>query len=433
MKSKYLLWAVLTCFTAIALFLTFNKHSRAGCFNYHSEIWSDKAGYYVYLPAALKYGLNPDSFPDSIIQKTGNGFALDHKNKKVLTKYPCGVAMLQLPFYLLANTLAAPLHFEPDGFSHIYNWSVDVAAVFYLVLGLFFMGAALKSRGGGRSAFLVPLALFLGTNLYYYALDESGMSHIYSFALFCSGLFLLQHTNYLKSGSRLNILVLGVIGGLIVVVRPTNIIFLLSYFFLDCNSKTDLALRVKRLLQPAVFLPVILGFLAAITPQLLYWNYAYGSFFHYTYGNEGFNWLHPKLAETWFAPRCGLFLYTPLWLIIVAGLGWMIRQKEANGQFLAGLFLVISYVFASWYDWGFGCALGGRSYVEYLSVMSIPLASLFEKFRGGNRSIRVGFLMLMLAMVALNLKMTYSYDGCFAGLNDWDWPAYFRFIASPTK
>lgn len=308
-----------------------------------------------------------------------------------------------------------------------------MAAVFYLVLGLFFMGAVLKSRGAGRSAFLVPLALFLGTNLFYYAIDESGMSHIYSFALFCNGLFLLQHTNYLQSGSRGNILLTGIISGLIVVVRPTNIIFLLSYFFLDCNSKTDLTLRVKRLLQPVKLLTVVLGFLLAVTPQLLYWKYAFGSVFSYTYGNEGFNWLHPMLAETWFAPRCGLFLYTLLWIIIVAWLIWMIRQKMMNGIFLAGLFLVISYFFSSWYDWGFGCALGGRSYVEYLSVMSIPLASLFEKIEGENRVIRAGCWVLILALVVFNLKMTYSYDGCFAGLNDWDWAAYLRFILSPTK
>ena len=138
MKTRYLYIVGVLCFLGITLFLTFNRHSKSGYFNYHSEIWADKSGYYVYLPAAFKFNFNPNNFPDSIEINTGNGFALDERNGKVITKYTYGVALMQSPFFCLAEILAEPLNFEKNGFSPIYHWCINVASVFYLVIGLIF-------------------------------------------------------------------------------------------------------------------------------------------------------------------------------------------------------------------------------------------------------------------------------------------------------
>jgi len=139
MKAKYLYTIGVLCFIGFTLFLTFNRHSKSGYYNYHSEIWADKAGYYVYLPAALKFNFNPNNFPDSVDIKTGNGFILDQENDKVITKYTYGVALLQMPFFGLAELLAKPLNFKQNGFSPIYHWSINISSVFYLFLGLFFL------------------------------------------------------------------------------------------------------------------------------------------------------------------------------------------------------------------------------------------------------------------------------------------------------
>jgi len=184
MKNRYIYWIGLVLFFGVLLFLTFNKHSKSGYFNYHSEIWADKAGYYSYLPAALRFKFNPDNFPDSIDHKTGNGFNLDYKNKKVRTKYTYGVALLQLPFFCIADVLSNPLNFESNGFSPIYHWCINVASIFYLMLGLIFLFLFLKTSFGTQTSFLVTISIFLGTNLFYYSIDETGMSHIYSFFLF---------------------------------------------------------------------------------------------------------------------------------------------------------------------------------------------------------------------------------------------------------
>src|SRR5690554_5459863 len=96
--GRILAWMGVLAFTALVIFLSFNRHSKSGYFNYHSEIWADKAGYYVYLPAAFKFNFDSRQFPDSIQIKTGGGFELLQDQQKVVTKYPYGVALLQAPF-----------------------------------------------------------------------------------------------------------------------------------------------------------------------------------------------------------------------------------------------------------------------------------------------------------------------------------------------
>ena len=91
-------WVVFIGFFALALFLTFNRHSKSGYFNYHSEIWADKSGYYIYLPATIIYGFHPEKFPAGIDDSLGNGFMLECENNKVRTKYFSGVAFYNFHF-----------------------------------------------------------------------------------------------------------------------------------------------------------------------------------------------------------------------------------------------------------------------------------------------------------------------------------------------
>ena len=433
MKKSYLNIIGIVFFLGIALFLTFNKHSKSGYFNYHSEIWADKAGYYVYLPAAIKFNFNSAKFPDSIDTKTGDGFTLDESNGRVLTKYTYGVALMQLPFFCLADLFAKPLNFENNGFSPIYHWSVNIASVFYLILGLIFLFKFLNYQFDKQSSLLTIITIFLATNLYYYSIDETGMSHIYSFSLFSMFLYFLRTTNYLQNDGIWKSLTFGLLIGLIILIRPTNVLFISTFLFLDINDQSDIFLRIKRLFHPKRLIPVILGVSIIVLPQLLYWNYASGTLLNYSYGNEGFNWINPKLLNTWFSPNNGLLLYTPFYLLVIAFLFLMIKNKKGNGFYLMILFLTISYTFSSWWSWSFGCAFGARSFVEYLSVFSIPVAYVFFRIRKLSAIKLVSLVTLVIVLIAFNLKLTYSYDGCFYGKNAWDWNWYIELVKSPTK
>jgi hypothetical protein len=148
----------------LLLFLNFNRHSKHGSFNYHSEIWADKAGYQVFLPALLYYNFDASQFPEDIARNTGTGFSLDTKNNKVLTKYPIGVAVLQSPFFALGAIIDKITHTsEPLGYTATQHKMIGLSTVFYSTIGLLLLFLSLSDTK--RSVrYLVLFLVVFGTN-----------------------------------------------------------------------------------------------------------------------------------------------------------------------------------------------------------------------------------------------------------------------------
>jgi len=100
-----------------------------------------------------------------------------------------------------------------------------LCGVFYACLGLFFLYKNLVRHFAPRIAFLTCFATIGGTNLYYYTIAEMAMSHVYSFCLFAAFIFYVPRLY--KENKLINYIVLSVLLGLIVLIRPTNIIIAL--------------------------------------------------------------------------------------------------------------------------------------------------------------------------------------------------------------
>jgi len=425
----------LLLFSGLLIFLTFNrhKHSKNGYFNYQSEIWADKAGYNVYLPATFMYGFDAAAFPESIDSLTGNGFRLDQETKIMHTKYTYGVAFMQAPFFLLAYGYSNILGQPSNGYNPIYHAIVNISAVFFLVMGLFFLFKFLSFQYSWSTSFVAVAILFLGTNLYFYSIDDTGMSHVYSFFLFALYLYILRKSNYLEKLKTSNLIIIGLISSLMLLIRPTSAVFLLVFIFLDVRGKNEISNRLQNLFKAKPIFIFILSFMIIWLPQFLYWKYSTGNYFSYTYTNEGFSFLNPKLHYTWFSPLNGLFLYTPLYLLVIFGIVKMIQKRIANGWVLLVLFLVISFVFSSWWDWSFGCSFGARSFVEYLAIFVLPIAYILSQHSDFTLIQKIFLIAVVVALIAFNLKLTYTYDSCFFGKGVWDWSEYRSLITSPTK
>ncbi len=270
MKRSWVILGALLLFGA-CIFLSLNWHSHSPKFTYHSEIWADRAGYHVYLPAAFDYHFDPEAFPKGIDHRTGNGFLLDSIPGRVITKYPCGEAMLRIPFYLVGKALRSADDPLGAGFTLVDHAMVDVAASFYGVLGLLLLFWTLKNRIKSSSALATVFAILTGTNLLFYLIGDPGMSHVYSFFLFSAFIFTLDHTD--RSGLRTkHLILLGLLTGLIVVTRPTNIFFVPFAFLVTSSSWTDLVERLKSFATPRHFLRFILGAAIMCSPQMLYWQ-----------------------------------------------------------------------------------------------------------------------------------------------------------------
>ncbi|MCF8235788.1 MAG: hypothetical protein K9G67_12685 [Bacteroidales bacterium] len=431
MRYKNFLLLLLILFSGLMLFVSFNMHRVSGYFNYHSQIYSDRAGYYVYLPALFEYEFKADRFPDSVDVKTGHGFQLDHATGKVKTKYTYGIALMQLPFYLMAEAAACPLDQKPNGFSPVYHRVLNVAAVFYLMLGLVFLRKFLKSYFKEGVVLLLLITILSGTNLFYYAVDAVGMSHVYSFALFCIYLYLLKKTGYLEAKFGYHFILLFAVAALIILIRPSNLLFVILACFIDAENGRAIMNRLSKLLRARILLYGLGIFLLVFLPQMLYWYYLNGSMINYSYDQEGFNWLEPRFAVVLIAPENGLLPYNPLYLFILASFVLMIKKRIWNGLLILVMFALLLYMVSSWWAPTYGCSFGARNFVEYIAVFSIPLGYWFKSLLKMNLNKQLGFWILLLFFILVNLKLTYTFDDCFFGTKVWDWNEYFRLLLAP--
>lgn len=429
MKSKTAA-LVLVLLTGLNIFLALNRHSRSNPYSYHGELWADRAGYFMYLPAATSFGFDARRFPAGLDTLTGGGFTLDTLTGRVLTKYTSGVALLQAPFYLAGHGAAHVLGIPAGHFGPVDRVIVDVAAPVLLSLGLWCLFLVLRVRhGDGLSAWTL-LGIYAGSNLFYYTIGDPGMSHVYSFFLFA--LLLLLMDRHAKAGrGTWHLFGIGLVAGWIVLVRPTNLVFLLVAPFALAE---DLRAGMERSasLKGKAFVALPAGALLVWIPQLLYWQYAFGSAITWPYVNEGFtNWASPHLLEFWFAPNNGLFLNTPFYLLVPISMGWLWRTRYRSTSIAAMLAMVAtSYIGASWWVWHFGCGFGGRIMVEYIALFAVPLTALTDVVLR-----RVGRWMpitVFCFLAAYNLKLVYSFGDCW--FHDvWDWQAFGRMLFGPTK
>ncbi len=328
----------------IISFLVLQRHQNTGYFNWRSKMWGDAVGYYVYLPATFIYDFDAAKLPEKITEKTGDGFIINEQGK-IITRYSCGVAILQAPVFLGVHLFAGLTGEEQDGFSGIYHFVSSFAAIIYSFLGILLLWHFLQGYFNKWISSLTILTLFFGTNLLYYTIDATGMSHVYSFFLFAF-LLVLSKLFFTENRQRKKIIyfiLISLVSSLIVLIRPTNIAFVGLVFILDCNSWNDLKLRFIQVFSIKNIIILAISLFIVFLPQLIYWKYASGSYFTNPYKGYGFtNWASPKIIEFLFSTNNGLFTYNPLYFLILFALVFMIVKKQSF--YLRFFFLVCVFV-----------------------------------------------------------------------------------------
>ena len=408
----------------LTIILSFNYHHGKGYFNHTSEIYADKAGYYSYLPATLFFRFDPDLFPDSLVEKTGYGFVPNTDYGKVFIKYTYGVSLLVSPFFFTTHFLSLVFDIpEEGGFSPWYHKMVNIAAAVYLILGLMLLRRVLALYFKPVIQYILILVVYFGTNLFYYTIADSLMSHVYSFFLFALFLFALKR--FLQNKYLGWFLILCFAGSLAMLIRPTNGILFFLFFFWDVRFGKEIADRIRLFLKPIHAISFIVILFLVFLPQMLYWKYAWGTYLFYSYGHEGFNqWLNPYLLEVWFSPLNGVFLYSPVVFLMVIGIFYMIWKRIPNGILILILFFIVSYMFASWDTWYFGCSYGHRAFIEFYVLFLFPLGYLIRAVVDKKQWIyKAGLLVIIVLFGIYTFTSVLSYPGCYRG-SAWDFTSY---------
>lgn len=388
----------------ILVFLSFNANKAP-----QNVIWTDMEGYYVYLPSTFIYG----GFKKEAVRDT-NYIQVWPGTQTIYTKYTCGVAYLESPFFLMAHILSRPLGYAADGHSLIYCYFLMFAAIFYLLAGCYLLWRSIRVYYSNQSALVALLGLFLGTNMYYYTFFQPTMSHIYSFFLFSALVFLTEKV--LTGGKNTRDFVLfGLVAGLMVLARPTSVIVLLYPLYRWIKQTPDKAAFLRGHITPLAAMAVA-GILVWL-PQVWYWKSVTDHWFMWSYGDETFKyWKEPKLFRVLFDAWNGWLLYSPIAILPLVGLVWGRHSNRHSERIILVILAMATYLFASWWAWWFGGAFGHRCYVEYYALLAIPFAGVAE--RAMQKTWRkVAFFALCVLLVYYNLGLTYHYQAPWDGPN----------------
>jgi hypothetical protein len=431
MRKKRILY--ISILFILLVLLTLYRHNSIASNTFRSEIWADRAGYYVYLPSSFSYNYSTKSFPDNIEELTGEGFTL--KTGKVITKYTYGVALLQSPFYFLADILTSLSNYHRDGFSFFYQKAINIASAFYLVIALYLLFLSLKvhTNYNNKIIFVTLTILFFGTNLYYYSVIETGMSHVYSFFAFSCILYLITNKPIFKFQYTYNI-ILSLLVCLAILIRPTNIIFSIVPFTWNTTSIKQIYFNIRTKFEIVQILIWLISFSLIFIPQFIYWKYAYGSYLTYSYSNESFsNFLSPNIMEVIFSPHNGLLPYSFAFIGILTGIILHLKYKSWEAIRYLIIVLLLIYLTASWHDWIFGCGAGMRNMVEYYSILSFPLCFFINWINSINKvAVKISIFICISFLVIISFKVNYHYFGCYFGTT-WDWTDYLNTLTYPIK
>lgn len=372
---------------------------------------ADAKGYYAYLPAVFIYNDLNFGFFDQIEKDKyyNENLYYDYRagaNGKMVNKYFSGTALAQSPFFIMAHLSSYLSGYETDGYSKLYPIFINIGALLYLILGLYFLSSTLSTYGVNEwQKSLTLFAAVFGTNLFYYSAVEPGLSHIYSFAFV--SMFVWYSRNYFLTFQGRDIVILAAILGIIVLIRPVNGLVIFIWPML-AGSLTVLKKGFR--VAAKNYLSVISGavvFLLLISMQLVIYKISSGQFFVDSYGEEGFNFLSPRMLAILFSYKKGLFLYTPMYLLSFAGCYFLWRSSRFAVWSWLGFFLLITYIFSSWWNWYYGGSFSSRVYVEFLPAFMILLAiSIKQISRLPWRSIYTSFIFLLIVVCQIQ---TYQY------------------------
>lgn len=407
MKISYanisILFIVFICLIIDFSFKNWEKPDRV--------IEHDVHWYYAYLPSIFIYN-------DIKQEKSDYRFEDDYylfwptitADGKKVTKTTLGLSILYAPFFFVAHFYSLFSDYPANGFSEPYKIFLLLSTVFYLFVGLDFLKKILRKFGFSDMHIATTILLLgLGTNLLCYSSQSAPHTHVYNFCLFA--IFIFYTIKWHRNPSLNYSIALGILFGLISLIRPSNSVVFLFFLFYEISDINEIKKRYS-LFKEKYFLIitiVLVGFLIWI-PQFLYWKISTGHFFFYSYTHEKFFFNNPKILEGLFSFRKGWLLYTPMMVFALSGI-FMMDSELKKLRFPIVFFVLINiYIVFSWWCWWYGGTFGQRPMIESYAILAIPLCS-FVKFISEKKIFyRVAFLFTVLFFIWLNIFQTFQFE-----------------------
>jgi len=384
-------------------FFKYGIHPRNPTFS------SDAFTYYRYLPAIFIY--NNDIMAELPIDKgIDTGIVMSSKKVqdwqapqtgKVVNPYTYGVAFMEMPFFFIAHTIEKIRNAPANGYSATYDYLIKTAELFYALMGLILVYKILKNYFTPTQSFLGVIAIFSGTNLFWFTLIQGGMSHVPLFFLYALLIYLVIELH--KQPKTVTFFATGFIAGLITIIRPSDILCLLIPLLYNVYNKETVLQKIE-FIKENLFKMVCfaLAFFIPIIPQLIYWKAVSGSYLYYSYGRQSFNWLHPRIIEGLFYFSNGWLPYSPVMIFSIAGFALFGRYKKWAWCTWV-IFLLYIYIIYSWYCYNYINGYGSRPMIHLYPLLALPLTAFIQFISGKRFFVRAFIGVLCVFFISLNI------------------------------
>lgn len=363
----------------------FKWQQKTGEFNY--VVRSDGSGYYAYLPALFLY--NDPTFERAKQAEAvyhygdiSNYYVFKTADGSHYNKYFPGLAVMQVPFFLLACLFAKLIGAPVDGYSTVFQVFFWIGSLVYTFAGLFlwlrFLRLFLKEKMGQIAPAL--LLFCVATPVVFYSFFTPSFTHSYSLFLIAA---LLNVVFKLKDEITSRRMVLtGLLLGLLFLLRPTNLVVVLALPFL-WNAASDFREWFNRIFSQHKWkiVWVILSFIVLVSILPIVWKWQTGNWIVWSYSGEGFDFLHPPLWSALLSFRMGLFLHTPVLLLVVMGWWFWFRENRFQAIWWAFYALVNCWIIFSWWCWDYESPFGNRPFTEHMVLLVLPLFFILKKHK----------------------------------------------------
>jgi hypothetical protein len=307
--------------------------------------------------------------------------------------FTVGPAILWAPFLLIAHVgvlLARAMgsHVAADGFSAPYRFAMAFGTALYGFLGLLLANRLASKYVDERWAFLASISIWWSSSLPVYMYFNPSWSHAHS--AFAVALFLWYWHETLDQRSTRQWCVLAVIAGLMLNVYYANVAMLMvlvveagrQYLaaFRDVSSGAaprDVS-NVKRLCMNHLLFAVIVTL--CLLPTFISRYVIYGSPLESGYiPLSDWAWSSPYFLSVLFSSDHGLFVWTPVVLLAVAGLFVFWRRQPVVGTPILAAVLAFYLLIACYPDWDGISSYGNRFFISLTAPFILGLSVLLDR------------------------------------------------------
>ena len=163
----------------------------------------------------------------------------------------------------------------------------------------------------------------------------------------------------------------------------------------------------------------------SLLPQLVLYKWITGAWLVNAYAthNMGFSLASPHVADTLFSTQKGLFFWSPVLLLSVAGVFVATGRARALVAPAVVVFAIQTLLIATWSQWQFGATFGHRGYTDGFALAA-PLMAAFFEWSAKHRRAMPAIAVTAAAAVALSIAQMIQYWIGVLPMADTTWAQY---------